>query len=226
MHHALAYRRVAVVLILCVALARMTSSSTLHEALIGVLVAIEELIHAHPIFGAATFVVIAAVSAMFTFASIAILVPAAVFAWGAGATIAALWFGWILGGIGTYAIGRHLGRPAIRWLVSRDALQRLESRIPPAAPFPLILLLQIALPSEVVGYVLGLARYPFLRYAAALALAELPYAVATAYLGNSFIEGQGWLILGVGAAIAALSLLTMHLWRTTIEGNLPQESQT
>ena len=226
MHHALAYRRVAVLLILCLALAWAASSSTLHDALIGVLVATQELIHAHPFFGASMFIVIAAVSAMFTFASIAILVPAAVFTWGTGAAIVALWLGWIAGGIGTYAIGRHLGRPAVRWLISGEALQRLESRIPPAAPFPLILLLQIALPSEIVGYVLGLARYPFLRYAAALALAELPYTLATMYLGNSFIEGRGRMILGIGAAIATLSLLTWYVWRTTIEGYLAQESQT
>jgi uncharacterized membrane protein YdjX (TVP38/TMEM64 family) len=224
MHHALAHRRVVVLLSLCLALAWIASSSTLHGALLGVLVATQELIHAHPLLGASLFIVMAAVSAMFTFASIAVLVPAAVFTWGAGSTIAGLWFGWILGGIGTYVIGRYLGRPAVRWLISSAALQRVESRIPAAAPFPLILLLQIALPSEVVGYVLGLARYPFLRYAAALALAELPYTVATVYLGNGFIEGRGWVIVGVGAAIATLSLLTLYLWRTTIEAYLPQET--
>lgn len=226
MHHALAYRRVAVLLVLCVALAWMASSSTVHDALIGVLVATEELIGAHPLLGASIFIAMAAVSAMFTFASIAILVPAAVFAWGILATIAALWLGWILGGIGTYAIGRHLGRPAVRWLISGDALQRLESRIPPNAPCPLIILLQIALPSEIVGYVLGLARYPFWRYAAALAVAELPYTLATVYLGNGFIEGRSSVILAVGAAIAALCLLALYLWRRTIEGYLVQEART
>ena len=220
MHHALAYRRVAVLLILCLALAWAASSSTLHDALIGVLVATQELIHAHPFFGASMFIVIAAVSAMFTFASIAILVPAAVFTWGTGAAIVALWLGLLL------SPASIATRPAVRWLISGEALQRLESRIPPAAPFPLILLLQIALPSEIVGYVLGLARYPFLRYAAALALAELPYTLATVYLGNSFIEGRGRMILGIGAAIATLSLLTWYVWRTTIEGYLAQESQT
>lgn len=226
MHHAFAYRRVAALLVLCVALAWIASSSALHDSLIGVLVAAEALISAHPLLGASIFIAIAAVSAMFTFASVAILVPAAVFAWGTLATIAALWLGWILGGIGTYAIGRQLGRPAVRWLVSGDSLQRLESRIPAGAPFPLILLLQMALPSEIVGYVLGLARYPFLRYAVALSIAELPYTLATVYLGNGFIEGQGSVILAVGAAIAGLSLLTLYLWRRTIEGYAAQESHT
>jgi uncharacterized membrane protein YdjX (TVP38/TMEM64 family) len=202
----------------------MASSSMLHEALIGVLVATNELIRAHPLLGASTFIVLAAISAMFTFASIAILVPAAVFAWGSLATIAALWLGWIVGGIGTYAIGRHLGRPAVRWLISGDALQRLESRIPPGAPFPLMLLLQMAVPSEIVGYVLGLARYPFMRYVAALAVAEVPYTLATVYLGNGFIQGRGSVILAVGAAIAGLSLLTLYLWRRTIDGYVAQES--
>ena len=226
MHHALAYRRVAVLLVLCLALAWMASSSTLHAALLGVLAATEELIRAHPLLGPSMFIMMAAVSAMFTFASIAILVPAAVFAWGTFFTVAALWCGWIVGGIFTYAVGRHLGRPTVRWLISGEALQRLESRIPHRAPFSLILLLQLALPSEIVGYVLGLARYPFLRYTTALALAELPYTLATVYLGSGFIEGRGAVILGVGAALAALSLLALHLWRTTIAGYMARESQT
>jgi uncharacterized membrane protein YdjX (TVP38/TMEM64 family) len=194
-------------------LAALAASGTLHDALIGVLAATEEIVHAHPVLGAAAFMALAAVSAMFTFASIAVLVPAAVFAWGAGASIAALWIGWVIGGSATYAIGRYLGRPVGRGLTASESLQRLEHRIPADAPFWLVLVFQLALPSEIVGYVLGLVNYPFARYIAALGIAELPYTLATVYLGDSFVHGRSSVIVAIGAGITALSVLALYLLR-------------
>lgn len=212
-HHGAVYRRAALLVVLCVALAGIASSSALHEALLGVLVATDEIIGQHPVTGAVTFVVLAAIAAMFTFVSIAVIVPAAVFAWGGPATAGLLWVGWILGGLATYSIGKHIGRPVVRSLTAGTALHRLESHIPADAPLWLILLLQLALPSEIPGYVLGLVRYPVARYLAALALAELPYTIATVYLGASFVAGRSMVILGVGLAIAAFSLATFYGWR-------------
>jgi uncharacterized membrane protein YdjX (TVP38/TMEM64 family) len=210
------YKRVAILLMLCAILAAIASSRGLHEALMGVLAVTEDIIGQHPIAGAAAFVVLAAISAMFTFVSVAVIVPAAVFAWGSAASIALLWLGWILGGMATYGIGQFFGRPIVRWLTAGQALQRLESRIPDNAPFWLIVLLQLALPSEIPGYVLGLVRYPFSRYLLALGLAELPYTLATIYLGASFVEGRVGLILITGALIALLSLLTFYVLRRTM----------
>lgn len=210
------YKRAAILLVLCVILAGIASSSDLHEALMGVLAVTEDIIGQHPIAGAATFVVLAAISAMFTFVSIAVIVPAAVFAWGSAASIALLWLGWILGGAATYCIGKFFGRPVVRWLTAGEALRRLESRIPDNAPLWLITLLQLALPSEIPGYVLGLVRYPFFRYVLALGLAELPYTLATVYLGASFVEGRAGLILITGTLIALLSLGTFYALRKTM----------
>jgi uncharacterized membrane protein YdjX (TVP38/TMEM64 family) len=210
------YRRAAILLLLCATLAGVASSSDLHDALMGVLAVTEDIIGQHPIAGAAAFVLLAAISAMFTFVSIAVIVPAAVFAWGAGASIALLWSGWILGGATTYSIGKFFGRRVVRWLTADEALRRLESRIPDSAPLSLITLVQLALPSEIPGYVLGLVRYPFSRYVVALALAELPYTVATVYLGASFVEGRVGFILIIGALLALVSLVTFHALSTTM----------
>jgi uncharacterized membrane protein YdjX (TVP38/TMEM64 family) len=212
-HDGVVYRRAAILLFLCLALAGIASSSALHEALMGVLVATDELISQHPIAGIFTFVALAAVSAMFTFVSIAVLVPAAVFAWGAPATAGLLWLGWIVGGVATYTIGKHIGRPVARSFMASEALQRLESHVPANAPLWLIVLLQLALPSEIPGYVLGLVRYPIASYVAALALAELPYTLATVYLGASFVAGHSAVILGVGAITALFSLAMFYGWR-------------
>jgi len=210
------YRRAAILLAACAILAAIASSSTTHTALLHVLSMTEDVIAAHPIAGAAVFVVTAAVSAMLAFVSIALIVPAAVFAWGTPASITLLWVGWILGGVATYTIGRVLGRPVIGWLAARESLQRLESRLPGDAPLWMIVLLQLALPSEIPGYLLGLLRYPLTRYVIAVALAELPYAVATVYLGASFIDGRSGVLLGAGILIALFSVAPVALLRKAI----------
>lgn len=66
------------------------------------------------------------------------------------------------------------------------------------------------------GYVLGLVRYPAGRYALALGLAELPYAVGTVYLGASFVEGRSGTILITGALIALFSLVTFYALRRAL----------
>ena len=204
----LLWRRVAILLVLCLALAAIASTEELHSALIHLLDAVEEVIGRHPVTGAVLFVGLAAVSAMFTFVSIAIIVPAVVFAWGEPASLLLLWMGWILGGVCTYGIGRFIGRPIVRRLTTNPALSRLEHQLKRDTPFWLVLLLQLALPSEIPGYVLGLAGYPFMRYVLALGLAELPYTFATVYLGTSFLEQRGDLILVIGIAIVLLSVGT------------------
>lgn len=208
-----AYRRAGILLVLCAALAAIASSTAVHEALLRVLSMTEEVIGAHPIAGAVIFVLTAAVTAMLAFISIAMIVPAAVFAWEAPATLILLWVGWILGGLATYTIGRFVGRPVVRWLDAHESLHRLESGLPPDAPLWMIVLLQLALPSEIPGYLLGLLGYPLVRYTIALALAELPYALATVYLGASFIDGRAGVLLGAGILIALFSVAPLVLLR-------------
>lgn len=207
------YRRAGILLALCAALAAIASSPTVHDALLKALSMTEDAISAHPIAGAAVFVLIAAVSAMLAFISIAVVVPAAVFTWGAPLSLILLWIGWILGGIATYTIGRFVGRPLVRWLATHESLRKVESSVPADAPIWMIVLLQLALPSEIPGYVLGLLRYPVSRYVLALSLAELPYALATVYLGASFIDGRSGVLLGAGILVAILTVATPTLWR-------------
>jgi uncharacterized membrane protein YdjX (TVP38/TMEM64 family) len=215
------WRRAIIVLSLCIALAALASSEDLHVALIDVLDAVQREIERHPTTGALLFVAVAAVSAMFTFVSIAIIVPAAIFSWGEPASLLLLWVGWILGGVGTYGIGRLLGRPAVRWLTTNQALYRFENRVQRDAPLWLVLLLQLALPSEITGYALGIARYPFSRYMLALGLAELPYTFATVYLGASFLQNRSGLVLAIGVCIALLSVMAFYLLRRLIQAEPP-----
>lgn len=212
-HNSIIWRRAMILLALCIGLAAIASSEGLHQALLHTLTMTEEVINRHPTTGALLFVALAAASAMFTFVSIAIIVPAVVFAWGEPATLGLLWLGWILGGIGTYGVGRYLGRSVVQWLSTDQTLYRFEHRVRRDTPFWLILLLQLALPSEIPGYVLGLARYPFMRYLLALGLAELPYSVATVRLGGSFLQHRSGLVLAIGISVVILSIGTFYILR-------------
>jgi uncharacterized membrane protein YdjX (TVP38/TMEM64 family) len=203
-------RRAALLAAACGFLAALASSSTAHDLLLRLLGTTQDLIEGHALLGAVTFIVFAAVSAMLAFVSVAVVVPAAVVAWGAPASIGLLWVGWILGGLGTYFVGRHLGRRAASWLTAERGLRRLEQHLSADTPLWLITVLQLAVPSEIPGYVLGLVRYPLARYLIALALAELPFTVATVYLGSSFIEGRSGPILAIGALLALSSICAMR----------------
>ncbi len=192
--------------LLCVGLALVAASSSLHTALLRLLADAETVIIHHPVGGPTVFFLLAAVSAMLAFFSSVVIVPVAVYAWGKLACLALLWAGWLVGGVGAYAIGRFLGRPVVAALMSADALERYQQRISAHAPFRLVLLFQLALPSEIPGYLLGLARYNLWKFTAALAIAELPFALGTVYLGASFLERRIPLLLAIGALGIAFSV--------------------
>jgi uncharacterized membrane protein YdjX (TVP38/TMEM64 family) len=203
-------RRVLVIILLAVALALVTLFAELHALLIGMLPAAEAIIRERAVLGAVVFVVFAALSAMLAFVSSAVIVPVGIYVWGEAASLLLLWVGWILGGVTAYTLSRYFGRAVVQALLPRPVIERYENLIPRRAPFGFVLLLQLALPSEVPGYLLGLMRYHFWRYIAALALAEFPYAVATIYLGASFIERRTFTLIGVGIAVAVFGGVALH----------------
>jgi uncharacterized membrane protein YdjX (TVP38/TMEM64 family) len=216
--HRRVWRRAAILAFVFIVLAAAASSDVLHAALIDVLEVTEALIARSPIIGVSLFILFAALSAMLAFVSIAFIVPAAVYAWGEPLSLLFLWVGWILGGCCTYGIGRFLGRAVVRWLMADAALHRIEYRVQQGSPFILVLLFQLALPSEIPGYLLGLVRYSFPKFLLALGLAELPYTVGTVYLGASFVEGRGGMVLGVGIATVALSIAAFYIMRKALMG--------
>jgi uncharacterized membrane protein YdjX (TVP38/TMEM64 family) len=191
-------------------LAVFASSDVLHQLFLRIVGAGEDVIIAHPFWGLSLFVLFSALSAMLAFFSTAVITPVAVQTWGEPISIGLLWIGWMLGGMSAYWLGRTLGRPVARALTSTDALDRFENRISTHAPFGLVLLFQLAMPSEVPGYVLGLARYRFVKYVLVLSLVELPFAIGTVYLGASFLERRTALLLSIGAAGIAFTTWALY----------------
>jgi uncharacterized membrane protein YdjX (TVP38/TMEM64 family) len=192
----------------------IASSDVLHGAVLALLDTARALVAEHPVAGPVAFVVLAALSSMLAFFSSAVLVPAAVHAWGGVATAALLWLGWTLGGLAAYTIAARFGRPLLRWVAPTRSLAPYEAMLARHGSFGSILLFQLALPSELPGYILGFARYPLRRYLAVLVVAEIPYAVVTMLIGTSFVERRVGVLLIVGAAAALATLvLTRELHR-------------
>jgi uncharacterized membrane protein YdjX (TVP38/TMEM64 family) len=73
-----------------------------------------------------------------------------------------------------------------------------------------VLLFQLAVPSEIPGYALGLAGCRFRPFVLGMALAELPYAVGAVYLGESFLRRDYVTFVGLGIAGVTLSWLALH----------------
>lgn len=100
------------------------------------------------------------------------------------------WGGSLLGGVGAYGIGRWLGRWAASTVVGDERVRFWTQRLGTHASFGVVVLLQIALQSEIPGYVLGTLRYRFGVLLSALALGTGPYAVGTVYLGQLLARPQ------------------------------------
>ncbi len=189
----------------------------INEALHKLLEAAQPVMTAHPVLGPILFALLSALSAMLAFVSSAAIVPVAVFAWGRWATAALLWGAWIGGGACAWLVGKTLGRRVAARFIPSERLDYYASRLDRGTGFATVLLFQLAVPSEVPGYVLGTVGYPFWRYLLALALAELPFAVGAVTLGHGLVEGQrGWLI-AVGLAGAALSIVALTSLRRRMD---------
>ena len=201
-------------------MAAIATSDAAYDLLMGLLAVTQRVIAANPLAGAALFTLFAALSGMLAFFSSAVIVPVAVNAWGPARSAALLWIGWILGGACAYAIGRVLGRPMVNRL-ARDKLARYEQKIGREAPFGLVVLFQLALPSEVPGYVLGLVRYSFLRYIIVVALGELPYAIGTVILGDSFLNRRVLPFIGLAALAAIFSTWAYSRLHRRLEAKAP-----
>jgi len=202
-------RIIGLLIVLAIAIA-LTASDAAHHVVRDFLAWAGGVISDHPRTGKVLFILLSAISAMLAFVSSTIFVPIAVYSWGARTTVMLLWLSWLGGGACSYLIGRTIGYRLIRWFVSQDRIDYYVSRITSEANFLTVLLFQLALPSEIPGYVLGTVRYRFIIYIAVLAVAEMPFAIGAVYLGDSFIHRDYLVLLGVGILGIVFSALAFH----------------
>lgn len=208
-------RRLASLLLLVLVVTAVAATGPLHRAILSIIATAEPVIQQHAVAGAVVFVLLSAVSAIVFFFSTAVITPVAVEAFGPFAAFSLLWLGWILGGITTYSIGRHLGRRVVSWFVDPLRIRDYEHRAKRLVSFRHVLLFQLAVPSEIPGYVLGLAGCPFRTFVIAMALGELPFAIGAVYLGESFLDRNYVLLLAIGITGIAFSWVMFRRAATT-----------
>lgn len=171
-----------------------------------------EIMAQHPVAGALVFFVGSAVSAMLAFASSVVLVPVASEAWGKPLTMLLLWGGWLLGAGAAFGIGRLAG-PLLARTGYADKLEKYRGYVSKRMKFWAVLLFCIAVPSEIPGYLFGTMHYPFLKFLAAMAIAEAGYAFGIVVAGDSLAIDQPLHFLvaaGVLAAVAVAAGLAMR----------------
>lgn len=197
--------RAALVLGLCLAAALLLSLDSVYDLLKQGLAALDPLIAAHPILGAIVFTLLSALAAVMAFFSSAIMVPSAVMAWGNPLTVVLLWIGWLIGGLAMYVLGRSLRHPRARGTKPSRRFAAYLPNSPDELSLPLVLLWQLALPSEIPGYLCGYLGVPFRTYFLALALGELPFALGAVLLGESVVDRRLGVLLAIGAVAATFA---------------------
>lgn len=160
------------------------------------------------------FGALAVVSVMLVSFSSIWLVPIASALWGNLLTFAILLAGWLLGSIFSYLIGKYVGYPIVRKVISEEKIINYSSIFSQAREsFHLIILSRFVLPSEIPGYLLGMARYPFFKYLLATILSEIPYALITIYFIEAILEKNVIALFIWGIVWLSFALLMVRMYR-------------
>ena len=166
------------------------------------------------------FVVLSTVSAMLIAISSIWMVPAAIVLWGNFLTVSLLLASWLVGAIFSYVIGRYGGYRLVKMAASEDKIRHYEELIGRKLGLLTIFLFRFALPSEITGYVLGIFRYPFIKYLFITFLSEIPYAFYAVYAADSVTNKKtGTFFILVGAWTAIVLLLAHLYFRKTKSNN-------
>ena len=175
----------------------------------------------YPWQSAAIFVVLSIVSTMLVAFSSIWMVPAAIVLWGNFLTFLILLGSWIVGAIFSYAIGRYGGYPVVKMVVSENKIKHYEELIGQRLGPLVIFLFRFALPSEIPGYVLGIFRYPFVKYLFITLLAEIPYALYAVYAIDSITNKKPATFFVLAGAWTVVVLFLAHLYYRRVASNNP-----
>jgi uncharacterized membrane protein YdjX (TVP38/TMEM64 family) len=158
------------------------------------------------------FFFFSSISAMLAFVSSAVLVPAANLVWGRLVTFVLLWGGWITGGMFAFLVGR-LARPFLMRIGYGEKLEKYREYVSRRTQFWMVLLFCLAIPSEIPGYVLGGARYPFGKFVGAVALAEGVYALALVFAGEKLLTANRLQLMLIVSGAVLIALGARYLFR-------------
>lgn len=182
--------------------------SALSESVNQLLVSSQTFIERHPVSDIFVFLALAALSALLVFFSSIVIVPVAVFVWGEILTLFLLLLGWFIGGLLAYGIGKHFGRRIAEYFVSAKKINSYGDLFSKELGIFDVVLLKLALPSEIPSLFLGIVRYPFLKYLSVIVLSELPFAIWAVYLSGAFVaQNRVFFIVALIGGFAFLSVV-------------------
>jgi uncharacterized membrane protein YdjX (TVP38/TMEM64 family) len=137
------------------------------------------------------------------------LIPVAVGLWGwfnAGVIVI---IGWTIGSVIAFLLARKFGMPIVEMFVSMKKVESFEKYIPKKHVFWGIVFLRMAIPADILSYVIGLVSKIKLKdYTLATFIGLTPIAFTLAYLGSLSLYFQlialfiALLIIFVGLMIA------------------------
>ncbi|KKQ34572.1 MAG: hypothetical protein US50_C0043G0004 [Candidatus Nomurabacteria bacterium GW2011_GWB1_37_5] len=145
----------------------------------------------YPILSIFVFLLLSVMSVMLMSFSSIWLVPIAAAVWGNFYTSILLLAGWLLGSIFSYLVGRYAGYPIVSKIIDPKKIDYYRKLLfETNSGFGLIIMSRFVLPSEIPGYVLGIAKYNFIKYFAATFLTELPYVIISVYAVRAIIDRE------------------------------------
>ena len=204
--------KLTIVILIILGIGLFYVSISFQNAIYDSITVLEKFIRGHLVLGALMFIVLSAFSAMLSPFSSVPLVPPAILVWGKLLTMLFLLTGWILGGIAGYAVGLYFGYPVVIKIINKYKVDRWVAEVPEKIGFWLIILFRLISPSE-IGYVFGIIRYSFLKYAVATAISEAPYAIAIVYVSDAFLNENPKLFLFIGGVWVVVFFYMIHLFR-------------
>lgn len=170
-------------------------------------------IQQHRVPGAVIYVVAVVASVVLLPLSSLPLLPFAAQLYGIWFTALLSAAGWWIGALIAFQVGR-LGRRYLERLVSLQAVDRLERRIPGDIGFGGIVVLRMIFPVDIVSFALGLLKeLRFSTYAVASLIGILPFAFVLSYAGGQLGAGRflTFALVAVGTTVAVLVI--RRLWQ-------------
>jgi uncharacterized membrane protein YdjX (TVP38/TMEM64 family) len=133
------------------------------------------------------------------------LLPVAANIWGPVVAAIASIIGWLLGALIAFGIGRRYGRGLVEKIVSKERLMSIEKRVPKENLFWSIVFLRIAVPVDVLSYVLGLfSNISWRTYTLATLIGITPFAFVLAYTGTLPLRYQ---LIAVATSLVVILLI-------------------
>lgn len=131
------------------------------------------------------------------------LMPVATTMWGPVVAALTSIVGWILGSLVAFWIARTYGRVVVGRLMSLDRIDTVSKRILGNRHLPMLILLRMVVPVDILSYALGLTTTVSLRnYIIATCIGVIPFAFVFAYASSLPILPQISMLVGVCGVLA------------------------